>query len=998
MRIFALTLTFATCTTLAAAQTPPAFHREDDSSSSRPRAIALADFDRDGFVDLAHGGGGVDASIAITLNRTRTGEGFERFRAITVGGGPFDMAAGDLNRDGWPDLAIANADAHAVTLLISSGTAGSFRQVDYPMPGANPRGIALGDRDRDGALDVLVTEYATGAFRILYGNGAGAIAREERYGAIKNPQGIVAADFNRDGWLDIAIAGAGINIVTVFYSTPTGGIQHRHVVVEGAVNVLAHGDYNRDGWLDLAAVSTSNSMIYTLLGGSGGLAWTGSTPSGSSPRGIVAADVNHDGWIDLTTANRASSTVNVHLGMTSRPGSFTSAHSFAAGSGSRAIAAHDFDHDGRTDLATANEFAGSVSVLLNATDLVAAGYALRRHLPFGSHPFDFENAADFIVADFNRNGRQDLAARGWSSIRVRYDNGTIVTLAGTEWLRSADFNRDGVPDLMVSGGSGLDVYLRTGATGFTRTPALSFGKAIRDVALEDFTRDGRVDVVVSWFDTSTWPTTAGVHVAAGNGDGTFRSLGDASLPRGSTGMAVADLNRDGRQDLVTSHASDRGLHVLYGDGAGGWSGSASVEHHRSVSDVAVGDFNEDGRSDLVTANFESHVSVIMALPDGGFAAPVSHEAVGECGWDTPGCGFSTIDIGDFDADGHLDILTTEGEVLLGRGDGTFELALFDPGDPGFNSRARFADYDGDGLLDIVTGSLDFISIGLNQRKDTNLPPTVRADDETARYEYQGEENSYLSASGSDPDLHQLTYEWRTEDGSLAGRTTVFHPMFMPSGRHTFTVTAYDGRGGQASDTMIYTVLPYKEIVAHAVSAGPLRGAWRLQQDDPSAADGYRVRHPDAGAPKLDAALASPVNYIEFLFPADPTQTYKLWIRGKADGNSWANDSVHIQFSGASDVNGNPVAPIGSTSALVFNLEECSGCGLSGWGWEDDGWGARDRPGILIRFPAGGRQRIRLQTREDGFSIDQVVLSAEKYLTSRPGSAKNDATILPSTIW
>ena len=142
---------------------------------------------------------------------------------------------------------------------------------------------------------------------------------------------------------------------------------------------------------------------------------------------------------------------------------------------------------------------------------------------------------------------------------------------------------------------------------------------------------------------------------------------------------------------------------------------------------------------------------------------------------------------------------------------------------------------------------------------------------------------------------------------------------------------------------------------------------------------------------------SPVNYIDFVFLADPTQTYKLWIRGKADGNSWANDSVHIQFSDAVDVNGNPVAPIGSTSALVFNLEECSGCGVSGWGWEDDGWGARDRPGILIRFPAGGRQRIRLQTREDGLSIDQVVLSAEKYLTSRPGSAKNDTTILPRTL-
>ena len=905
MRIFALTLACATCTTLAVAQTPLAFDREDDSSSFRPRAIALADFDRDGFVDLAHGGDGVDAFIVITLNRTRTGEGFERFRSITVGGGLFDMAAGDLNRDGWPDLAIANADGHAVTLLISSGVAGSFRQVDYPMPGANPRGIALGDRDRDGALDVLVTEYATGAWRILYGDGAGAIAREERYGAIAHPQGIVAADFNRDGRLDVAIAGAGINIVAVFYSTSTGAIQQRNVLVEGAVNVLAHADFNRDGWLDLAAVSTSNSMIYTLLGGSGGLAWTGSTPSGSSPRGIAAADVNHDGWVDLITANRASSTVNVHLGMASEPGSFTSAHSFAAGPGSRAIASADFDHDGRTDLATANEFehpwwpAGSVSVLLNSTDLVAAGYALRRDLPFGSRPSPLQTAFDFVVADFDRTGGPDLAVQTDGEIVVRYDNGVIVRVADSSnltHLASADFNRDGLADLMTANGQWINVYLRTGATGFTRTTGFSFNKSISPFALGDFTRDGRVDLAAAWIDESTWPQTTWVHVAAGNGDGTFRSLGDAPLPSWATGMAVADLNRDGREDLVTSDFSAGGLHVLYGDGAGGWSGSASLQH-TGASDVAVGDVNEDGRPDIVTTAFESRVVVFLALPEGGFSAPMSHYAVGECGWDARGCSFSTIDIGDFDADGHLDVLTSAGEVLLGRGDGTFELALFDPGDPGFGMRARLADYNGDALLDIVTVSLDLISVGLNQRDENNLPPTVRADDETARYEDQGEANSYLSASGSDPDLHQLKYEWRTEDGRLVGRTTVFHPMFMPSGRHTFTVTAYDGRGGQASDTTIYTVLPYKEVVIHATDAWPLGGAWRLEQD-PTAAEGYRVRHPNAGAPKLETAVANPVDYVDFSFPADPTQTYKLWIRGKADGNSWANDSWYTSSSAA----------------------------------------------------------------------------------------------------
>jgi hypothetical protein len=66
--------------------------------------------------------------------------------------------------------------------------------------------------------------------------------------------------------------------------------------------------------------------------------------------------------------------------------------------------------------------------------------------------------------------------------------------------------------------------------------------------------------------------------------------------------------------------------------------------------------------------------------------------------------------------------------------------------------------------------------------------------------------------------------------------------------------------------------------------------------------------------------------------------------------------------------------------------------LSGWGWEDNGWG----PGVLgpqIYF-ASGTQTIRIQQREDGLAIDQIVLSPGTYLTKPPGPTKNDTTIVP----
>jgi PKD repeat protein len=157
-----------------------------------------------------------------------------------------------------------------------------------------------------------------------------------------------------------------------------------------------------------------------------------------------------------------------------------------------------------------------------------------------------------------------------------------------------------------------------------------------------------------------------------------------------------------------------------------------------------------------------------------------------------------------------------------------------------------------------------------------------------------------------------------------------------------------------------------------------------------------LHQPDLGAAKLTTALASPSNYFEVTFPAVAGTAYRLWMRGRADGDSWANDSVFVQFSGSNNSSGSAVYRTGTTSALEVNLEDCSGCGVQGWGWQDDGWGVGVL-GPLVYFNSTGTQTIRVQTREDGFSIDQIVLSPAQYLLSAPGALKNDGVILSSTL-
>ena len=170
------------------------------------------------------------------------------------------------------------------------------------------------------------------------------------------------------------------------------------------------------------------------------------------------------------------------------------------------------------------------------------------------------------------------------------------------------------------------------------------------------------------------------------------------------------------------------------------------------------------------------------------------------------------------------------------------------------------------------------------------------------------------------------------------------------------------------------------------------GAWRSEADA-TAAGGLRIRHPDAGVPKITVPVANPANYVELTFSAQAGIPYRIWLRGKAEGDYWGNDSVFVQFDGSVTSSGAAVWRIGTTSGSEVNLEDCSGCGVSGWGWQDNGWGVGIM-GPLVYFSTSGTQRIRIQTREDGLSIDQIVISPSQFLNQSPGTLKNDTRIVP----
>ena len=958
----------------ASAQTP-GFTSTPYLSTAGARGAVAVDLNRDGWLDLATANAGRN-TVVVLLNRG-DGTGFGPPREIPVGAGPFDIVSGDLNRDGIPDLVVTTPDAHAIEVLLM-GADGWLSSRGIAAPGSESRGAALADITRDGVLDLIYSDYARHRVVVLPGNDDGtfsAALADVPVGA--RPQGVAAGDFNHDGVLDIVAASTGAPALDVIYGGRPGTYIRRTVPAGRPLNVLTVGDLDADGWDDIAAASTATGVVAFFGGSAAGFTLAGTRPVGASPRGIAHGDFNQDGRLDLAVASHGIGTTTLLLG---RPDGSVLPDTWGdlpSGAGARAVALGDFNHDGRLDVAVGTQSVSRITVHENSTAFVRPALSFRRE----STGFFYAPTA---AADFNENGLPDLLADRNvlldGTIRVRLDmDPRAVVLA----VDAADYNRDGHQDALLAKTiydpqgrvlmSSLDLYYGDGRGQFTFARLVEGGaNGIDGFRTGDLDRDGHLDVVAFNY-RELW-------IVRGIGSGPFTQ---AVIPATSvSAVELGDVNRDGVLDAVVARSSPSAFVVYEGDGSGSFEAPV-VAAGTAASSFALGDMNHDGRLDVV-ADGGSSVLVVLAR-DGAWAPVVEYPST--IPWDTAN---GTI-LGDFDNDGHLDVLSWGGSMLFGDGTG----ALGPPAGFAFEPRQGISiDWNRDGLLDIVTGG----TVLLNERRAVNRPPVANAGpDLTLRYAQQWEQDDGVLFGGqsADPDLHRLSYEWRDAAGTMLSSSEVARFPPRAPGSYTFTLTVRDGRAGQASDAVRVTINREPEIVLHAAFPWYTGGNWSSVNDG-TAASGYRQFHPDAGAAKVGAPSADPSNFVDLYFAADPTQTYKLWMRLKAENDYWGNDSVWVQFSGAVDAGGQPVYAIGTASGLPVNLEECSGCGISGWGWEDDGWGARNRNGVTLRFPAGGLQRIRMQVREDGVSVDQVVLSAAAYLTARPGSARNDTVILRAT--
>ncbi|WP_193387016.1 FG-GAP-like repeat-containing protein, partial [Kamptonema sp. PCC 6506] len=313
-------------------------------------------------------------------------------------------------------------------------------------------------------------------------------------------------------------------------------------------------DYEYDGKGNVKSISDSLSGTEETPPNNNGQLFSAKTyyPVGSSPTLGTIKDINDDGNLDIVTANRFTNNVSVIPG--NGDGTFAPKKDYAVANGPRSVGLGDVNGDGKNDIVTAsisggtNPPSGRVSVLLGDGN---GNFAAQTNYAVGS------GAVSVAIGDINKDGRNDIVTANSSS-------NNISVLLGNS---SGSFSRTDIP----------------------------LNSAPEAVILNDLDKDGNLDIISA---TPYGPNSTGrVSVLLGNGNGTFASQSNYTVASQARSVAVGDINKDGKNDIVTAGSGSGNVAVasvlLGSNGSFTPATNYSLNSYLSSTSVAIGDLDLD---------------------------------------------------------------------------------------------------------------------------------------------------------------------------------------------------------------------------------------------------------------------------------------------------------------------------------------------------------------------------------------------------------------------
>jgi hypothetical protein len=708
------------------------------------RECVIRDFNRDGKPDVAVAVEGSTPRVGILL-----GNGDGTLTSPTFYSAATDfiaqIAAGDLNGDGFIDLIATSTFSGRISYLRGNGDGTFQAHVDTTSPGSDY--LAVADVDADGKLDVLTVQgRGSGILSVLRGNGDGTLQLPRQFAVSLRAAAVAAGELNGDGKLDLIIPDNTGNFISVLLNR-TGTLRISGTVTDTSNNGPLAGAnviVTSPGSMDFAVITTTDGTYsvtglasnsnYTLTPFRVNYAFTpvqqaftnlnsdqtanfAGTLLTYSISGIVrdAATLGVPGVTITLSGGMSASTTTGGDGryiFTSVPGNGTytitpSLPQSVFGPTSQTISNLSSDRTANFSISRATytihasvRDPNSNSAYLSEPNITLTG-PVSRNVAFMSADFtSLPVAGNYTVTvsqtslpftNFILQSPLTQSITNLSSDQsVNFNAKALEFAAGPAPGDSVtgDFNNDGKIDVVVVSSGNSQIFMLPGNGDGTLQTGTSFSGGTFQLSpiAGDFNHDGKLDLaVVDNGDDD-------VSVRLGNGDGTFQA--DVRYHVGTEPIKVTalDLNGDNKLDLVTANSSSHDVSVLIGNGDGTFRTAVNYVLTDTPGYVTSGDFNSDGKPDVVAGK-----SLLLGDGAGNLQTPVVFSNL-----QFP----SSAATGDFDRDGHLDLAVSAGQfatsllIYFGNGDATFRPPITYT-TTYFSSSVRAADFNGDGFLDLA---------------------------------------------------------------------------------------------------------------------------------------------------------------------------------------------------------------------------------------------------------------------------------------------------------
>jgi hypothetical protein len=621
------------------------------------------------------------------------GDGFES--------GAADLVAGDFNNDHKLDFIATTSDRYFQ--LYEGNGDGTFQspvKILYQQQAA-AYSAAAADLNGDGKLDLVSSDTRLGNISVNLGNGDGTFQDAVYYTPTVHPGRILVADIDGSGRPDILFTGGSSTSIGILLNRGDGTfVKGTYITTPfGPGDITLGHFYGHADRLDLAVSAVSNSNELLVYQGNGdGTFQTGQVvePGTENMGGLTTADVNKDGKDDLIAA--CGSFVQVFIGngdgTFKEPVSYTT-HASENSFGGRVVTA-DLRNNGRVDLIVTNAgTSGDVSVLLGNDDGTfqpSTNYVFNNGIDaVAAADFDRDGRVDVLLGDLNSRDIEILKGNGNGTLRGTIDYATPGT-EGIGYIASGDLNHDGAADLITVGHKAdvVDVWIGNGDGSFLSPVSYQVGNGPQGLCLADVNGDGNLDIIVA---NSTDTNDRAMAVLLGNSDGTFKPAQYITGRDNTFAVTAVDLNGDKKLDLATVSPNSNSLSLYFGNGDGTFQDPVSYSTDGNPTYVSAADFNGDGKPDLlVTAHGVDlgDLDVFVNRGDGSLQIPPSAQL--ETFPPSNGVAY------DLRNNGINDLLAGGVGFCLGNGNGTFQ-AVHD-----FEGEAIYVsagDFDGDGIADLA---------------------------------------------------------------------------------------------------------------------------------------------------------------------------------------------------------------------------------------------------------------------------------------------------------